>query len=154
MENQQSGTSDGISQSDWEGITEIAFRLADALLREDRQAETEERDALLTALDVLQDKYGDRPSILASRAEFLDDKNESIALYEKAYSLADETNDFQNKTFVASSLASLHWHVLEDRQNAELWLERLKDCLRDYTDDNEQDTYHALRRDLISVVKE
>ena len=59
---------------------------------------------MIKTLDRLDKKYGPKPSVLATKADFLDDPQERIHLYEHAYSLATEIGDKANLTLISDSL--------------------------------------------------
>jgi hypothetical protein len=141
-------TPDGISKMDWDVIHEIAVKIANAAMKDDDELMVVENTAILRALDRLQKKYGDKTSILATKADYLDDNDERVALYEKAYALAERNNDAMNKTSIASSLAELYWENLRDPKNAKIWLEKLNLCLREHPDKYDQEVYEKLRREI------
>jgi hypothetical protein len=62
-------TSDGMSGEDWDLVHELALEIANA---EDGSPEEElSRNRLLRYLDELEERYGRRPSILATRADYV-----------------------------------------------------------------------------------
>jgi hypothetical protein len=56
-------TSDGISDEDWDVISDLAVEMARLLVERERC-----RDSMLAALQTLEEKYGPRPGIVATRA--------------------------------------------------------------------------------------
>jgi len=119
------GTSDGISTSDWDNVHELAVEIVNA---PDNEKE-HHRHRLLEFLAALELKYGPRPSIFATRADYLDDEDparEELLL--RAYTLAAEQSDTRNLTYVAQSLAELY---IDKRAltEADRWLSRMREHL-------------------------
>jgi hypothetical protein len=118
-------TSDGISTSDWDLVHQLSVDLVNA---EEGEDEEHCRQKLFEYLDELEDKYGSRPSILATRADFIaDDVPRRLDLFSQAYALAAEAGDTHNQLHVASSLAELCIDELHDIEAATMWLGRAKD---------------------------
>src|SRR5438094_3104927 len=126
-------TSDGINTEDWNSVHELALAVVNA---DDGSVEERLcRVRLLEYLDELESKYGPRPSILATRADYLvDDVPGRIALLTRAYALAAEAVDSRNQLQIASSLAALHVEELEDAAEARRWLTRAQAHLGAGTD--------------------
>ena len=121
------GTSDGINSGDWERLRELAI----ALLGMDSDPEERvSREELLAYLDALEAKYGTLPSILATRADYIDDYATKERLYRDAYSLAHTREDLQNELHIAHSLAQFYIEELVDVIEGRIWLERLEAHLR------------------------
>ena len=119
-------TSDGISTEDWDEVHELVLNIANA------EAEAEENiftNRLLQFLDVLEERYGVLPSILATRAEYVSDVNEQVGLFRQAYALAEASNDTKNLRLISHSLAELYIKDLKDRSEGQIWIKRLSDHL-------------------------
>ena len=97
------GTADGISDSDWDHALELAARLSDAV-EGSEQEDASERD-LMAYLDTLEGKYGPLPSILATRADFLEDYDRKEELLTRAYAAASKLGDRRNLVDISHSLA-------------------------------------------------
>jgi hypothetical protein len=79
-------TLDGIDANDWEAVQDLAIDVVNAPDHE----KTNVRQLLLDYLDTLEARYGTLPSILATRADYLEDddpKREQLLL--RAYELAE-----------------------------------------------------------------
>jgi hypothetical protein len=132
-------TSDGISDSDWQPVHDLAVEIVNA-------GESEEGDRLTTELldylNRLERKYGSLPSILATRADYVASDQESATLLERAYSLSRDRGDRLNSLYAASSLAALYIERLRDRTSARRWIAALREALKyagDETDIEECD---------------
>ena len=126
-------TSDGIEGDDWEEIVTLSAAVANqASIGLDSGLETKR---LMRALDKLEKKYGRLPSILSTRADYVDDADVSISLLKEAYVTADENSDVKNKVFISSSLAEMYLDTFENKQLASFWVETLKKDLEKYPDD-------------------
>jgi hypothetical protein len=120
-------TSDGISEKDWDRVHELAVEIVNAGEGEEGDEQTAE---LLSYLDRLEEKYGVLPSILATRADYVEDSRESLALLRRAYDLARERQDYRNMLYVASSLVSLNIERFRNADEAERWLRAFEEALK------------------------
>jgi hypothetical protein len=118
-------TPDGISTEDWDEVHGHALAVVNAETDEASDAAT--RD-LLACLDRLEDRYGERPSILATRADYVDDEQHQRLLLERAYDLATGRDDHRNALWTALDLVKLRLQqgALGD---AEGWLSRAREHL-------------------------
>jgi hypothetical protein len=128
-------TSDGISTAEWDIVHGLAVDVVNASDVEKPRRKGE----LLDYLKKLEVKYGELPSILATRADYLDDNDparEELLL--KAFSLAEARNDNSNVVYLAQSLAELYLERME-LTRANSWLSRMREGLsaagnRDYSE--------------------
>jgi hypothetical protein len=120
-------TSDGISDDDWERIRELAVDVANASAHGDDSAE---RMRLFEGLDRLEQIYGRRPSIVATRGDFAESPEDRVALLSEGFALAAEHGDVVNEMHIADSLARAYVEELADRDNGRQWLDTLARCLR------------------------
>jgi hypothetical protein len=118
-------TPDGISTRDWDQVQAIALDLLDAILRQDDASQEEHRARLLREIDRLEGKYGERPSLLATRADFTEDPAVAEPLLLRAYALAEGRDDARNALYVSHSLAGLYVEDLRDAARGRLWTKRL-----------------------------
>ena len=134
-------TPDGISTEDWDVVHQLAVDLVNAS-DDEREAR---RVALLDWLDKLQRKYGPRPSVLATRADYLDDADpEREMLLLEAHSLAESANDGTNGLYVSHSLAELYL-AKQDLNNVDEWLTRMRSYLDEIKDSGLTNEYHRMR---------
>ena|SRR5688572_7475066 len=134
-------TSDGISKEDWDTIHEIAADMVNAA--DGDRARHKHR--LLVYLDQLQIKYGPRPSILATRADYVDDDDPLREQFlHQAHALAESTGDKLNLLCVAQSLVELY---LEAKRlvDADVWLNRMRQYLDDRDNAEYSNEYERLR---------
>jgi hypothetical protein len=143
-------TPDGIEDTDWDRVKELAVAIANAT-QDDEEGGEEETRALMGFLDELESKYGVHPSILATRADFLFDPDDAVRLLERAYALAVERKDPRNRVYIADSLASTFIRELEDVEAGGVWLQRLGEALKSAGDDADIESYEELRADLKSL---
>ncbi len=109
-------TSDGISTADWEVVHNLALKIANAEAESDANVYTKQ---LMLYLDELEAKYGVLPSILATRADYVEDRAEAGALLRQAYTVAAAARDTFNMKEIAESLKELQ---LEDMDGEQKWL--------------------------------
>ncbi len=141
-------TSDGISSEDWDIVIELSTKIADVVENEhDYQMCVNE---LMAWLDKLEQKYGIRPSILSTKADYVSDVSGSLSLLKEAFILSQSLNDKKNMTFIASSIAEKYIEDLSDFSNGQLWLSELGRCLEQFYDEGEQETFSRLQEMLIA----
>jgi hypothetical protein len=143
-------TPDGISTDDWDVVHELAVALVNAA---DPQENARCRERLFEYLDQLEQRYGQTPSILATRADFVDGDDDSVRepLYNRAYELATVRSDWTNALLVAHSLAELYIEDRHDVVNGRLWLARLKEHLAQVDDPDTAQGYGRLVHDLMKL---
>lgn len=98
-------TSDGIDDDDWDRVHELALEVLGANTEQETAARKSE---MLRHLDTLEEKYGVLPSILATRADYIDDLATKESLLWRASALAEERSDVKNILEVTHSLAELY----------------------------------------------
>src|SRR6185436_8643004 len=81
------------------------------------------RERMLAYLSDLTLKYGELPSLLATRADYVEDDNESERLLLRAFDLAVTAGDAANVREIALSIASLYANELAEPIPASRWLE-------------------------------
>ena len=147
-------TSDGISKKEWGIIKSLSTKVANAVCSGDDVKATKYTKGLLAELDNLEQKYGELPSILATRADYITDVSESLSLLKKAYNLAEKHDDRANLTFIASSIAEAYIDDLGDIKNGRYWLTTLSACLKKYYDEYEFKVYKKLLKKIEPKAKE
>ena len=116
-------TSDGIRTEDWD----VAHALAVEIVNAGSGRADEVRQQLLSYLEMLEQRYGALPSILATRADYLapdDPAREELLI--RAHAAAESRGDTANVVLAAQSLAELflEWRRLPD---ADRWLTHLRE---------------------------
>jgi hypothetical protein len=134
------GTPDGISGDDWSRVYQLTVDLF--------CAKPQARKQLLNWLDELQGKYGELPSILATRADFSPLVNKE-QLLRRAYSLSTARGDRSNQLHVAHSLTE--YCVDESRNDIEgrKWLDVLKGHLAEIADASYEHDYERMLEKLV-----
>ncbi len=140
-------TPDGIATDDWDRVHELAVDIVNA----NEAAAKEYRDRLLEYLGTLEQKYGELPSILSTRADYVDDLKAKEALLIRAYIVAKNRSDYRNATYVAHSLAELYIEEFKNYSEGQRWLEDLKQHLPQVNDSLFAEEYERLR-DLLHQV--
>jgi hypothetical protein len=116
-------TPDGISSDDWSVVRDLVMVIAAARTPADRSSAI---GRLFAFLDDLERTYGTRPSILATRADFLDSDDRRVQMLEHAYSVAAMQSDHANMLFIAHSLAEFYLDEPPHPPNAEKWLTHME----------------------------
>jgi hypothetical protein len=123
-------TSDGISTADWDRVHELAVEVANASGARDEDARERAARQLTGLLDELQEKYGPLPSLLATRADYVDRPEDQEYWLLAAYEAAVRRDDPKNLTWIAESVARFYVETRPERANAEEWLARLEQHLQ------------------------
>jgi len=134
-------TSDGISTEDWDVVHQFAVDIVNAA---DGQ-EAEYRRLLLDWLERLESKYGPLPSILATRADYVDaDDPVRERLLLNAHTAGDSIGDTTNLLVIAHSLVEMYLERKHARE-ADRWLNRMKEHLRATPNTDYAGEYERLR---------
>jgi hypothetical protein len=137
-------TPDGISREDWDKIHELAVEIVNS----DELESAVHKSRLLSFLDQLEAKYGELPSILATRADYIEGLENKEKLLKRAYMLASTFQDTQNQLHVAHSLAELYMEDLQDTTQGKVWLECLGNHLKQRMDPGYLEDYLHLRSSI------
>jgi hypothetical protein len=97
-----------VSANEWRSIKKLASDVANAMARDNIKGANEARLNLLKALSFLEKKYGRIPSLLATKADYIEDDKKRISLLHAAYKLARRNADKLNIVLICSSLADFH----------------------------------------------
>lgn len=116
-------TPDGISSDDWSVVRDLVMVIAAARTPADRYSAIRR---LFAFLDDLERTYGTRPSILATRADFLGNDDRRVQMLEQAYSVAAMQSDHANMLFIAHSLAEFYLDEPPHPSNAQKWLAHME----------------------------
>lgn len=146
-------TPDGISTKDWNQVKDLACKIANVTCDEDETRLAGYTKQLHRLLQKLSEQYGERPSILATKADYTENVRQKLALLKRAYTHARERNDQANLTFVASSIAQVYVEELENIRNGTQWLHKLREHLEAYPDDTERKEFRRLQKRLTAQSK-
>lgn len=150
-ESKKNMTSDGINTEDWEVVQDYAAKIANAACADDAKTSDIITEKLLRYLECLEAKYGKLPSILATRADYVNDLTQRVKLLEQSYELAKQSDDRENLTLTASSLAQLYVEEAVDVSAAQKWLALLADALESKWDDLEYQEFQKLTTQVESL---
>lgn len=89
--------------------------------------------------------YPHSVDLLATKADYLRRLSQRETCLLKAYSMAKRLKDLKNQTLIASSLAVFYIDDLENYDEGNIWLLKLKDALLSYFDEEEQKTFDELK---------
>jgi hypothetical protein len=121
-------TPDGVSAEDWERVHLLALDVANLSTEQDEAASDEAAGRLRELLDDLQEKYGPLPSLLATRADYVDEPEGREYWLLAAYSEAEKRGDLKNRVLIASSLASYYIDEVDGSAGTK-WLDALSSDL-------------------------
>jgi len=139
-------TRDGVSDRDWSVVKSLALNIA-KMSEQDADTSDMERE-LHKYLDWLEQKYGEMPSILATRAEYTDNARDAVALYEKAYASACIIKCNYEKSYISLSIAELYIVELKEVKAGKYWLRLLERNMNDFADNYILEAYDTLRRKI------
>jgi hypothetical protein len=122
-------TPDGIATSDWDRVHELAVELASYTAADDARGEACARISLMRVLDDLEKKYGTKPSLLATRADYVESLEEREWLLLAAFTEAERTGDHRNRELTADSLAHFYIEEVSDFDQGATWLAVWRDTL-------------------------
>jgi len=146
-------TPDGIARADWDRVHQLAVDIANASSVNEAQAGARATRELLAVLDELEERYGSLPSILATRADYLEDPRQQEQVLLQAHRLAQSRQDQRNLVWIASSLAALYVEVTRDQAQGQQWLDTLAVHLRVSPDEWEAEEHDRLQKLLTGAVE-
>jgi hypothetical protein len=141
-------TPDGIDTTDWDRVKELAAHVVNASADDDEALGARCTEELLRLLDRLEEKYGELPSILATKADYIDDVLARLELLERAHKIAMGQGDTVNQTLTASSVAQVYIEELKDARKGRSWLEILRVSLEQSPDRSEKEEFERLSKVL------
>jgi hypothetical protein len=130
-------TPDGITTEDWDRVHDLALEVANTSGESDHVSSANATLRLRAHLDALQKKYGPLPTLLATRADYVDTSEEREYWLLAAYEQASIRSDAKNLIWISSSLAALYVEDLTDPVKGAEWLARLDQYLQATPDDSE-----------------
>ena len=122
-------TSDGIDDADWSQVHELALDVANSSTAVEDANAVRARESLFALLDQLDRKYGPKPSLLATRADYVDSLESRDDLLHIAYGEAERTGDGTNLILVAHSLAEFYIEEVPNLEQGAAWLRAWRDQL-------------------------
>ena len=141
-----STTSDGIPSKDWNRIHDLSLRYANTVTAGRRARAEVARRALLRALSKLEGALGERPSILATKADYVKTRSRRQELLLRAFDSARRRRDRRNITLIASSLAEFFADEVGDKEQAVKWIKELEQALSVHFDRTEANVLDSLKR--------
>ena len=138
-------TSDGITNQDWKQVMRFACMIANASARNRCKSTAMATGGLLSLLDRLEIKYGPRPSLLATKADYVEECSERVVLLLQAYRLAKIRHDSLNMELICSSLARLYLFDVSCLRKGNRWLSRYESALAENGGHGETRTLVELR---------
>jgi hypothetical protein len=141
-------TSDGVPKESWDRIHTLAVAYANLSLGKSRQRIERTRQKMLRLLRDLEYRFGERPSLVATRSDYVKPTAYREKLLLRAFGLAKRRRDRPNMVFVSSSLASLYVEDIGNVTEGARWLKELDAALSAYPDALEKRTYRSLLKQL------
>jgi hypothetical protein len=144
-------TPDGIESSDWDEVLGLTAMIVNLSVGGDEGGAADARLRLLRLLSELEEKYGPKPSLLATRADYVDSLDEKENWLQRAYTLAHQLGDVMNMVWVASSLASFYIEEAADTDKGAEWLSLTREHLAVAPDESEWDEVARLEALLLNA---
>jgi hypothetical protein len=124
-----------LERRDWALIRKLAEAVLAASSQDDDGSESSAEKRLLAELGKLDQKYGQHPVLLATRADYTRSVRQQQALLRRAYRLAWEANLGDELWLIAHSMAESYLEA-RDTAAAQRWLENMKRALQRFPDAN------------------
>jgi hypothetical protein len=139
-------TSDGIPTKAWDRIHELSLHYANSVTAGQTATAEKTRRAMLRALNSLEARFGKRPSILATKGEYVKPTSRRRDLLLDAFDAARRRGDKKNITLIASSLAEFFADEVQDTEQARKWAHHLEKALVEHFDQTEAQVLKSLKR--------
>lgn len=143
-------TPDGIAAPDWDRVHQLAVDIVNCSAVEDADGEARARAALMDTLDELEQKYGSEPSLLATRADYVESSEDRERLLLAALTEAKRTSDEKNQALTADSLAHFYIEEIQDFDQGAKWLGRWRETLGTEAGSHDQRELARLESILLS----
>ena len=143
-------TPDGIAALDWDRVHQLAVDVVNCSAVEDADGEARARAALIETLDELDQKYGSKPSLLATRADYVESTDERERLLLAAFTEAKRTSDEKNQALTADSLAHFYIEEVQKIDQGAKWLDLWRDTLGAEPEPHDQRELARLKFVLLS----
>lgn len=141
-------TSDGVSGADWYLVRCRASEVVNATIGPTSRYVLAQR-RLMGLLSRLIKKYGKRPSLLATKADYMSSPRKRVALWEHAFRSAENATDHINCVLIATSLVEFYFEDALDETKGNLWLTKLEGCLLGYKDKYAEKVLAKYKRDKL-----
>jgi hypothetical protein len=122
-------TSDGIADDDWDRVHQLAVDIVNCSTAEDEAGEALAHASLVALLDQLDEKYGPKPSLLATRADYVESHDDRERLLLAAYEEARRMGDDKSQELTADSLAHFFIEEAPNLDQGARWLAVWRDAL-------------------------
>ncbi|HEY5892303.1 MAG TPA: hypothetical protein VIT91_03640 [Chthoniobacterales bacterium] len=96
-----------IAKPDWDRVHQAACDIVNAYTMGDEILGQSKRERLFDVLDELEEKYGEHPSIIATRGDFSENRDEAMACFQKALKLARFYGDKEEEAGILDSIENL-----------------------------------------------
>jgi hypothetical protein len=144
-------TPDGIAASDWDRVHQLAVDIVNCSTLDDGDGEARARAALMELLDELERKYGSKPSLLATRADYVDSSEDRERLLLAAFTEAKRTSDEKNQALTADSLAHFYIEEVQDLDQGARWFGLWRETIGAEPDPHDQRELARLESIVLSV---
>ncbi len=127
-----------IQAEEWKKIRDLASAVSRAAKDDNYPLSHIHCRTLIDFLDSLQDKYGPLPRILATKADYMEDDEIRLCLYEKAFEISETEHNHMECVFIADSLILLYLEDIDvpNYEMAHRWLKRMEFSLRNCPDEH------------------
>jgi hypothetical protein len=115
-------TADGIASADLDRVHELSVDIVNCSTAGDEAGEARARAPLIALLDQLDEKYGPKPSLLATQADYVESSGDRERLFLAAHSEAERIADGKNRELTAHSLAELCIEEVPNLDEGAKWL--------------------------------
>jgi len=143
-------TPDGIAASDWDRVHELGVEIVNCTAADDARGEACARLSLMRVLDDLEKKYGTKPSLLATRADYVESTDEREWLLLAAFTEAERTGDDRNRELIADSLAHFYIEAVSAFDQGAKWLAVWRDTLGPEPDSDDRGKMARLESILLA----
>ena len=142
----RTSTPNGVPKEYWDKVHDLALAYANETVVGAPERAERARQRMLRLLNALEKKFGERPSLLATRSDYVIPTAYRERLLLRAFTLARTRRDGANRVFVSSSLASFYIEDVGNVAEGEKWLAELESALGVHPDETERRTWRNLAK--------
>ena len=118
-----------IPEEEWQEVVDICYDIEDALEQDDDRLYAEYLFDLNCQLDKLQQKHGELALLTATRADYCEDPEQQVALYQQAVTLAELQGDTVARIQSLEAICELFIDEFDDADAARVWLDKLEKAI-------------------------
>lgn len=136
----------GVPKEHWDKVHDLALVYANHMVAGAHERAENARRSMLRLLRAIERRFGELPSLLATRSDYVISTAYREKLLLRAFKLARRRGDSANRVLVSSSLASFYIEDVGNFAEGKKWLDELELALETCPIDTERRAWRAMAK--------